>query len=81
MARDDAPVTCLCSGRINRPLLKAGPKCFRSQFGSKRPKKRCRYFARHLFVAGASDAVIGASMGDAGLQSQALMHYLMRKTG
>jgi hypothetical protein len=26
-------------------------------------EERCRYFVRHLFVAGASDAVIGPSMG------------------
>jgi hypothetical protein len=44
-------------------------------------EERCRYFGRHLLVAGASDAVIGASMGEAGLQSQALINYLMPKTG
>jgi hypothetical protein len=44
-------------------------------------EERCRYFVRHLFVAGASDAIIGLSTGDADLQSQALMNCLMRKTG
>lgn len=44
-------------------------------------EERCRYFVRHLFVAGASDAVTGPSMGGAGLQSQALINYHMPKTG